>query len=370
MSANPKTNRLAFLDWARGLAALTMLNGHVFHSFMHPDYRNDGPYVLTQFIGGMPPAAFLFLTGITLAFLMDSRSRAGDSAWQRITSTLARARYLLILAVLFRLQMWLFSFGRSPWTDLFKVDILNSMALGIAAMAPLALFTTAERVRVGIGAGLGIALASPLISALPLASLSPFLGAWFVPSAEAFSFFPWAAFIAFGVAGGSILRLAKPESYDKLMLWSGFFGLALWAGGRFFSDLPYSIYAKSNFWLDGPWLVLIKTGILLMILPLAFVWTRWVNPHGWSVLKQLGTTSLLVYWVHTEMVYGSWFWWMKENLNLAQTLLMSVFVIASMVALSVAKTGWKSVPGVGVWLRRQYAQWQQGRLAQVPAAGD
>lgn len=38
--------RLAFLDWTRGFAALIMLQGHVFHSFTSKDLRNDGPYVL------------------------------------------------------------------------------------------------------------------------------------------------------------------------------------------------------------------------------------------------------------------------------------------------------------------------------------
>ncbi len=85
MSSNARTGgqRLAFIDWTRGLAALIMLQGHVFHSFTARELRNDGPYVLSQFIGGITPAVFLFLTGVTLGFLMDSASRKGLSPWQR-----------------------------------------------------------------------------------------------------------------------------------------------------------------------------------------------------------------------------------------------------------------------------------------------
>src|SRR5208337_3764577 len=72
--------RLAFLDWTRGFAACIMLQGHVFQSFAHKDLRSDSPYVLSQFFGGLTPAVFLFVTGVTLAFLMDSQSRQPPSA--------------------------------------------------------------------------------------------------------------------------------------------------------------------------------------------------------------------------------------------------------------------------------------------------
>jgi fucose 4-O-acetylase-like acetyltransferase len=201
-------------------------------------------------------------------------------------------------------------------------------------------------------------MASPLISAADLSSIHPYLRAWFVPDANYFSFFPWGAYIAFGVAGGAILRLVQEEAMERVMLWSAFFGAALWAGSRYFADLPYSIYAHSDFWLNGPLLILIKTGIILMILPVAFLWTRHVNPHGWSVLRQLGTTSLLVYWVHTELVYGSLFWMFKENLNLWQVLAMSAFIIISMIALSMAKTGWGTHPAASVWFRHRWMRWR------------
>src|SRR5579864_5074816 len=103
------SGRLTFLDWSRGLAVIIMLQGHVFHSFNRTDLRNDGPFMLSQFFGGMGPAIFLVLTGITLAFLMDRRERQGLGPWDRWTSALRRGGYLFSLAFLFRLQLWLFA---------------------------------------------------------------------------------------------------------------------------------------------------------------------------------------------------------------------------------------------------------------------
>src|SRR5579863_1159901 len=75
--------RLTFLDWSRGLAVVIMLQGHVFHSFNRTDLRTDGPFMLSQFFGGIGPAIFLVLTGITLAFLMDRREQQGFDALAR-----------------------------------------------------------------------------------------------------------------------------------------------------------------------------------------------------------------------------------------------------------------------------------------------
>ena len=80
--SNP--DRLRYLDWVRGLGAVIMLQGHVFDSFMKNDLRPGGAFVYSQFVGGMPPAIFLFLTGVTLAFLMDSTERKGLTAAARV----------------------------------------------------------------------------------------------------------------------------------------------------------------------------------------------------------------------------------------------------------------------------------------------
>jgi hypothetical protein len=60
-------------------------------------------------------------------------------------------------------------------------------------------------------------------------------------------------------------------------------------------------------------------------------------------LQQLGTTSLLVYWVHIELVYGRWFGVAKESLSNVQCVFWSAVVIALMVGLSVVRTRWSSI---------------------------
>src|SRR5215813_1003852 len=95
--------RLQYLDWVRGIGAVIMLNGHVWHSFLRPELKTTGAYTLTQFIGGMPPA-----------LLMDSTERKGLSPTRRIWESLLRSRYLFFLAFAFRLQAWVFAGMQSP----------------------------------------------------------------------------------------------------------------------------------------------------------------------------------------------------------------------------------------------------------------
>lgn len=296
--------------------------------------------MLSQFFGGIGPAIFLVLTGVTLSFLMDRRERQGMNAMGRWRAALKRSAYLFTLAFLFRLQLWTFAFGQSPWSDLFKVDILNCMGFSIALMSVMAIFTTAERARLSAGLGIAIAAASPLVSAIDWSWLPPQFSAYFVPSYQYFAFFPWASFIAFGLSIGSILRLAKPEQMNRVMQWGGLLGFSLILGGQYFSNMPYSLYPKSEFWLDSPGLIVIKLGVVMLVIGFAYLWTALPLAASWSWVRQLGTTSLLVYWVHIELVYGRWFGWLKESLSNVYCGIAAVLVVLLMVGLSVLRTRW------------------------------
>ncbi|MDQ1471513.1 MAG: hypothetical protein QOJ99_2993, partial [Bryobacterales bacterium] len=135
----PRSQRLPYLDWLRGIAAITMLQGHVFHSFLRNDLRlPGGTYDVSQFAGGMPPAVFLFLLGVTYAFLMDSQERKGVSATGRVLASIRRSGYIFAVAFLFRLQLWVVSIDKSPWTDLLRVDVLNVMGLSLLILSAMA----------------------------------------------------------------------------------------------------------------------------------------------------------------------------------------------------------------------------------------
>jgi uncharacterized membrane protein len=337
MKTKTSANRLQYIDWVRGLGAMIMLQGHVFHSFLRNDLRDRGPYILSQFVGGMPPAIFLFLTGVTLAFLMNSTERKGLAPRERLVTAFRRSGYLFGLAFAFRFQLWIFGLP-APWQDLFRVDVLNAMGFAIAVLSLMAVFTTAERIRYSALAGLGIAFGAPLVSMLNWSGVPWMIRAYIVPDFNYFGFFPWGAYLAFGVCAGSIIRSIPEEATDRLMQWGALLGIGLIAVCQYFSNLPYSLYPKSDYWLNSPLQILTKLGVTLLLLSAAFVWTRYGAKSGWSWVRQFGTTSLLVYWVHIELVYGRASGLLKMNLNEAQTAVAAIFVMLLMLGISTAKT--------------------------------
>jgi uncharacterized membrane protein len=339
----PPSQRLLYLDWLRGIAALTMLQGHVFQSFLRSDLRSGGPYQMSQFAGGMPPAIFLFLLGVTFAFLMDSQERKGVSPGGRVLASIKRSGYLFAAAFAFRIQLWAFTLDAGAWKNIFRVDILNCMGLALLAMSVMAVFKTAERIRLCAVLGVAIACASPLISNTDWTWAPALVRNYIVPDHDFFSFFPWAAFVAFGMSAGSILRLLSPEDVAHTMQWLGWGGIALAFAAYTISDMSISIYANSDFWLNSPALIFIKLGALMMLVAFSYVWNLQLDARQWSWVRQFGMTSLLVYWVHIELVYGRWLGGLKENLNVGETIAAAAAVIIAMLGLSLLRTNWSAV---------------------------
>jgi hypothetical protein len=319
-----------------------MLQGHTFDSFLRPESRESAAFVFSQFFGGQAPAVFLFLTGITYAMGMNRLEYLPP--WRRVTAALKRARYLFLLAILFRVQTWAFSWPHSPWTDLLRVDILNAMGATAALLSIVALTRGLERVRLATAAGVAIAALSPVISALDTHFIPAALRSYFVPSYDLFSIFPWGAFLAFGLAVGSMIPFIEHHDWNRVMQWSALAGFGLLLGGQYFSNLPFSIYPKSEFWLNSPALVACKLGITFLLAAVAFLWTGHLSA-GWSWVRQLGTTSLAVYWVHIELVYGRWFALYRARLSVWQCVTAAVLLTIAMVGVSLAMTRvpWKNL---------------------------
>ena len=328
--------RVLFIDWMRGVAAVIMLQGHTFDAFLRPADRTGAFFTFSQFFGGEAAAIFLFLTGATFGMGMNRREHL--TAGQRVLQALKRARFLFLLAILFRLQGWIFAWGRSPWRDLLRVDILNVMGATAALLSILALRSGLNRVRWAILAGVGVAIFSPVLSTLNTSAVPWYIRDYFVPSSEMFSIFPWGAFLAFGVAAGSLIPLVPHGAWNRVMQWSALLGFGLVFAGRYFADLPFSVYSRSEFWLNSPALVACKLGIALLLASFAYLWSDFLAAGSWSFVRQLGTTSLVVYWVHVDLEYGPWFAAYRQTLTVPQVLLSALSMIVCMIGVSMAVT--------------------------------
>jgi hypothetical protein len=269
---------------------------------------------------------------------MESLERRQVSRWNRWCAALRRAGYIFLIAYLFRFTNWVGSLPNPSLQDFLKVDILNSMGLAMAAFSVVALFENSRRIRLTIAVALAVAAVAPLVAGLAWIGVPLVVKNYIVPSTTTgqFPFFPCAAYLGFGVAAGSLVKHTASASagMDRLMQWFVLVGFGLIFTSEYFANLPWSVYAKADFWRNSPALILIRVGIILLMLAGAYLWTGLRGASGWSWIESLGKTSLLVYWVHVALVYGGIATPLKRSLTPAGSGLAAIGVTLLMVALS------------------------------------
>jgi peptidoglycan/LPS O-acetylase OafA/YrhL len=94
-------------------------------------------------------------------------------------------------------------------------------------------------------------------------------------------------------------------------VWLGLAGAAFIAAGFYAATLP-PIYEHTSFWTSSPTYFAIRVGVMMVALPASYAAARAAAGRGIALrpLERLGRSSLFVYWIHVELVYGyaSWFW--------------------------------------------------------------
>jgi uncharacterized membrane protein len=334
------SGRVGYVDWARGACVLLMLHTHAFYSWVRPEDHGTPVFGWTRFIGGYPGAIFLFLSGLVQALAAEAALRRGASPGRAALNGAVRGLVVLVWAFLFRLWMLATSDFAEP-RHLLRVDVLNciGVSLMLVSAAALAWRTWPQRLVSAVGLAAAIALATPLAWDSPLVARVPAaLGRYVSGRLEdsLFPVFPWAGFAAVGAAAGLLLDRARRAGWEgRFLLAAGAAGTCGIALGLLFDRGP-ALYARYDFWHTSPSYFLVKAGVTLVVLAAAFLASAL---PGWSPLRQLGRTSLLVYWVHIEIVYGQYVApAARGTLPVAYAAAGVVLLTAAMLILSLART--------------------------------
>jgi len=296
--------RRRYLDWLRGLAVVIMIEAHTLDAWTRVADRSS-TYGWAMVLAGYGAPFFMFLAGLGLALGAGSRERRGLALPDIASQVRMRGLQILGLAFLFRFQSWLVSGG--ALRSMLKVDILNIMGLAMIAAGVLWGRGQSRWARAALlaAAALACTMVTPLVRGTPLLDGVPgpiesYLRP--VPGRTTFTLFPWAGFLFAGGAVGVWLDAVRTEDAERrACLWLGALGMALAVGGYAASFLP-PIYPSSDYWTSSPTYFFVRLGILMISLPVAWFWMR--RAHGWSPLVDFGRSSLFVYWVHVELVYG------------------------------------------------------------------
>ena len=327
----------------RGLACVLMFQTHCYDAWLGGAARNTTFLKGSQLLGTLPAPIFLFLAGVSFALVSDKLIRKNLTSAE-ITRTMARrGAEIFAFGLLFRLQEFLIAWGWAPWSDLFRVDVLNIIGLSMMLMAltcGIALtvgsktqgsFQPARSGDSNHGMPEGkpsagknesgfdrcrLTLIAAAISAAALIALltPPLYTTWRptwlpwpiesyidgchnlgAPQPWLFPLFPWAAFAFTGLAGGFILfsDQARNQIAKTLALFAGA-GVVAIVAARQLDHSSFHLYSTYDYWHTSPNFLMMRAGLLLVICFISYAWCRWgLGTRGFSPLIQLGQTSLL-----------------------------------------------------------------------------
>jgi uncharacterized membrane protein len=347
--------RIGYIDWLRGLACLVMFEVHCYDSWLGGPARNSSLYGWSRFSGILPGPLFLFLSGVSLALVTGRLRRKGVTERAIAKKTIRRGAEILALGLLFRLQEFLLGQPWAPWTDLLRVDILNTIGLAIVFVGVFCWLTqkqtVIENAILAAAVAVGIAMVTPPLWTtwrprwLPwyLESYINGVHTYGSPQAWLFPIFPWAAFAFAGLAVGFLLFSDwSTNNPTKAVGVLGAGGVGIFLLSAWFDRLPVHLYAVYDYWHTSPNYFLARVAILLGVVFVGYAWCQWgPGQMGFSPLIQMGQASLLVYWVHIEFVYGR-FSILKKGAQSVLAATAGFFAIsAAMVLLAFAKTHWK-----------------------------
>jgi uncharacterized membrane protein len=329
----------------RGLACILMFQTHCYDAWLGGDARNTGFLKGSQLLGTLPAPLFLFLAGISFALVTDKLICKNLSPAEITRAMARRGAEILAFGLLFRLQEFLIAWGWAPWSDLLRVDILNIIGLSMIMMAitcgaTLTVVRKTSGSHQGMSSGIpkivdkksgfshrnstlvGVAIAAAALIALltpplyttwrlrwlpwPIESYIDGCHNLGAPQPWLFPLFPWAAFAFAGLAAGFVIFSdqagSRPSQTLAVLAVVGAAGVLI---ARQFDHSSFRIYSTYDYWHTSPNFLMMRVGLLLVISFLSYAWCRWgLATRGFSPLIQLGQTSLLVYWVHIEFVYG------------------------------------------------------------------
>jgi uncharacterized membrane protein len=370
-----------------------MFQTHCYDAWLGGDARNSDFLKGSQILGTLPAPLFLFLAGVSFALVTDKLIRKRLTPAQ-ITRTMARrSAEIFAFGLLFRLQEFLIAWGWAPWSDLLRVDVLNIIGLSMMLMSLTCgiTLTVCAQTRVsdqdaptsgsyqGMPSGIpqganndfsrcGSAITAAAIGAAILIALltpplyttwRPIWLPWWLesyidgchnlgtPQPWLFPLFPWAALAFAGLAAGFIIfsDRARNRTAQTLGLFAAVGAIAIVAA-RQLDHSSFYLYSTYDYWHTSPNFLMMRIGMLLVICFVSYSWCRWgLGTRGFSPLIQLGQTSLLVYWVHIEFVYGRFSLLPKraQSISGASWGLLEITVFMLILSLLRTRIDWKKL---------------------------
>lgn len=306
----PPKVRLKFIDMARSVAILLMLEGHFVDDSLAVIYRNpDHPAFATwQYIRGFTAPVFLTVTGLIFVYLLLKNRELAP--WKNIRFKKGFKRVVELFFWGYMVQYYAFHVLECIATGILLILIIYFI-YKLVKFIPLWIYFFA--------AGFTIFAFYLFMRELPKDMPWPENAWYFVQNAfhgpgnrAIFPIVPWVGFTMFGAMIGAILH----DVHDKIRNWYfplivfGIGGALFWFPKEILGGLDslvhwvFPSFTKRFVYLD--WLYW-KQGMVLMELSvLIFIDNMWGHKiKDSSLFLKVGQNTLTIYVVHMMILYGS-----------------------------------------------------------------
>jgi len=288
-----------------------MVQGHTLDVLLTPQVQSASWYNFWLFCRGFTAPTFMMLAGFSFALATIKRWQdhitVGPTVWKR----LRRFAFFVLLGYSMRIPVhslrdfkWVTPDG---WHAFLQMDVLQTIGLTLIALELMVLAFKNKKIFALVSGALALLIAfgaplawnSGLLNSLPL----PFRSALLGTTGSNFPLLPWSAYIFLGATLGT--AYATIGEWSPRVLRNAIpVGLLLILAGVKLEGFSHALYGDANFWPTTPHLFLTRIGFVTTIIGLASMVEAWV-PIKASTARSLAEESLVVYFVHVSLLYGS-----------------------------------------------------------------
>lgn len=295
--------RLYFIDIARSIAILLMLEGHFVHDSLALDLRDDSNtiYHYWKFIRGFTSPVFLTVTGIVFTYLLLGNEHTGFWKNMRVRRGLKRVVELLFWGYL--LQFYAFHVLQCIGVGILTIITLYGISRYIKFI-PLWIYYAL--------AGILLFMSYLYFGLLPEGHYWPINAPAFIQNIfhgkhSLFPLTPHMGYTMFGAMIGVILFKAKDKVKTPPFILGGFLiGFILYAFSKKFLLIVGELsFFPNNSLYRMDWLFE-KLGMVFMVLTLLLALESYIFKIKKSNLfLKIGQSTLSIYIIHMILLYGS-----------------------------------------------------------------
>jgi uncharacterized membrane protein len=289
-----------------------MVQGHTLDVLLTPECQFTRWYNFWLFCRGFTAPMFMTLSGFgfALATLRHWENHLHFSP--AVAKRLRRFAFFVLLGYSMRIPVHsilreLPSAGPDAWQRFLQMDVLQTIGFTLIALQLLVWGLRTPRCFAAVTGMLAFVVAftaplawsSPFLNSLPLGIKSALIGT----TGSLFPLLPWSAYIFLGATFGA-LYVTVGQSTPSWLRKAIPLGLLLLGAGIGLEGVSRHIYAQANFWPTTPHLFIARIGFVTTVLGLATFVERFL-PVSPRTMQSLAEESLLVYFVHVVLLYGS-----------------------------------------------------------------